>query len=173
MNKIRVFLTLTGYQITWLACIFGGSKLSEPNLGIYVGILYLILYFYFNKNKINFIKISLLISIPGYFFDSIMVYLKIYEFNLNIVFGTLPIWMITLWLSFSTLFDEILIIFKKYKVVGLFLSSLLGPLTYYLGEPIGLISLYNSILFFILMIVFWFLLMFYYLEVVTKKKLNI
>ena len=40
-----------------------------------------------------------------------MVYFQIYEFNSSLIIGTLPLWMIILWLSFSTLFDEILVIF--------------------------------------------------------------
>ena len=81
MSKIKIFLTLTGYQITWLACVFGQNKLNQPLLGIYIGLLYLLIFFYFNKNKIKFLKLSLYISIPGYIFDTFMVYFSIYEFN--------------------------------------------------------------------------------------------
>ena len=170
MQKLKVFLVLTGYQITWLACVFGENTFKEPLLGIYVGSIYIFFYFIFNKNKINFLRISLLISIPGYFFDTLMVYFSIYQFNTTLIIGTLPAWMILLWISFSTLFDEILIIFKKYKLLGLFLSGLLAPLTYYLGEPIGIISISNVFLFFIIMIIFWVILMIYYLQIILKKN---
>ena len=104
----------------------------------------------------------------GYMFDSLMVYFQIYEFESIIKFGTLPIWMIILWLSFSILFDEILIFLKNYKILGIILSGILGPLTYYLGEPIGVLSIYYLHIFIILMIVFWMILMFYYLNFVIK-----
>ena len=170
MNSIKVFLTLTGYQLTWLSCVFGEIKFNEPLLGIYIGIIYLIIFFYFNKNKINFIKISLYISIPGYIFDTLMVYFSIYEFNSSLIIGTLPAWMIVLWFSFSTFFDEILIIFKKNILTGVLLSGTLAPLTYYIGEPIGIISISNKILFFTLMVLFWVLLMFYYLKIILGKN---
>ena len=170
MSKIKIFFTLTGYQITWLACVFGQDKFNQPLLGIYIGIIYLLIFFYFNKNKIRFFKLSLYISIPGYLFDTFMVYFSIYEFNTSLIVGTLPYWMIVLWLSFSTLFDEILIIFKKYKFVGIVLSAILGPLTYYLGEPIGIISINDLLSFFMLMTVFWILLMVYYLEFILRKN---
>ncbi len=169
MNKIKVFSTLTGYQLTWLACVFGDSKFNEPFLGIYFGSIFFLIYFYFNKKKINLLKICFLISIPGYFFDTLMVYFSIYEFNSSFIIGTIPIWMSVLWLSFSILFDEILNIFKKYKTTGMFLSGSLGPLTYYLGEPIGIISINNIVMFFILMILFWILLMVYYLYFILKN----
>ena len=130
---------------------------------------FLTLYFYFNQNKFKFLKLSLLISVPGYFFDTLMVYFNVYQFNSSIVFLYLPFWMIILWLSFSTLFDEILTFLKNYKISALLLSAILGPLTYYLGEPIGVISINNFNLFFIFMTLFWMLLMIYYMEIVLKK----
>ena len=72
MQKLKVFLVLTGYQLTWLACVFGETKFSNPMLGIWVGIIFLLTYFYLNHNKQKFIKISLLISVPGYFFDTLL-----------------------------------------------------------------------------------------------------
>ena len=170
MNKLRVFLTLTGYQITWLACAFGENKFAQPVGGIYFGIIFLFLYFYFCKNKIRFLKIAFLISLPGYLFDSLMVYFSIYEFNTSFVIGTLPIWMPILWLSFSTLFDEILVFFQKFKLIGIFLGGLLGPLTYYLGETINVLSINNIILFFILMVIYWCLLMIFYLNYILIRN---
>ena len=169
MNKIKVFLILTGYQLTWLACIFSETKFNDPLFGIYVGSIYLLIFFYFNKNKINFLKLSLYISVPGYLFDTLMVYLNIYEFNTSLVIGTVPAWMIILWLSFSTLFDEILIFFKKYKIIGIVLSGILAPLTYYVGEPIGVISINNILVFAVLMVLFWILFIIYYIEFILKE----
>ena len=169
MSKKRIFFTLTGYQLTWMACVFSEKQFSKDILGVIVGILFLLLYFYYSKNKLKFIKISLLIAIPGYVFDSVLVFFSIYEFNTPLIFGYLPLWMIVLWLSFSTLFDEILIFLKNYTLIGVILSCFLGPLTYYLGKPIGIITIYNLSLFFFLMTLFWAMLMFYYLKFVLKN----
>ena len=49
--------------------------------------------------------------------------------------------MIVLWPSFAILFDEILIFLSKYKIIAVILSSLLGPLTYFAGSPLGLINM--------------------------------
>ena len=120
MSKIKVFLILTGYQLTWLSCVFGEIKFNQENLGVYVGFIYLLLYIFYHHKKVSFLKIILLISIPGYLFDSLLVYLQIYEFTSSFIVGTLPLWMIILWLSFSTLFVEVLVIFKNFKKTGLF-----------------------------------------------------
>tara|TARA_E500000331_G_scaffold319704_1_gene332632 strand:+ start:276 stop:788 length:513 start_codon:yes stop_codon:yes gene_type:complete len=170
MQKLKVFLVLTGYQITWLSCVFGETKFSYPMLGFWVGIIFLIIYLFFNQNKKKFVKISLSISIPGYIFDTLLVYFQVYDFETIAKLGTLPLWMIVLWLSFSTLFDEILTFFKRYKILGIILSGVLGPLTYYLGEPIGVIKIYNFQFFIISMISFWMILMVYYLYYLVKNN---
>ena len=82
MQKLKVFLVLTGYQLTWLACVFGETKFSNHVLGIWVGIIFLLTYFYFNIDRKKFIKISFLISVPGYIFDTLLVYLQIYDLKL-------------------------------------------------------------------------------------------
>ena len=99
-----------------------------------------------------------------------MVYFDVYQFNTSLILGTIPAWMILLWFSFSTLFDEILNFFKQHKLVGIILSGILGPTTYYLGEPIGIISINNVLLFFSIMIIFWILLMIYYLQIIIRKN---
>ena len=169
MSKLRIFLTLTGYQLTWLACVFGQIKFNIPLLGIYIGLIFVLLYFYFSKNRIKFLKLCLLISLPGYLFDTVIVYFAIYEFKDTFIFGTIPLWMLVLWPSFSTLYDEILVFLKKYKFFGIILSCIIGPFTYYLGEPLEVIKINNYVLFFLTMISFWGLLMFYYLEIILKR----
>ena len=169
MNKVKIFLTLTGYQITWLACVFGEKNFNQPLLGLSFGLFFIIIYFYYSINKKQLLKTILLISLPGYFFDTFMIYLSIYKFNAILNIGFLPIWMLVLWPSFAILFDEILVFFKNYKLIGILLSGLLGPITYYLGAPLGLILINDLLLFFFLMISFWSLLMFFYLNLILKN----
>jgi hypothetical protein len=40
MQKLKVFLVLTGFQLTWLACVFGETKFSKNVLGLWVGIIF-------------------------------------------------------------------------------------------------------------------------------------
>jgi len=102
----------------------------------------------------------------------ILVFFEIYNFKTSLYFGVLPIWMIVLWPSFAILFDEILIFLSRYKIIAVILSSILGPLTYFAGSPLGLININNLFLFFILMIVFWAILMIFYLNYIIKLKFN-
>ena len=172
MSKVKIFLILSGYQLTWLMCVFGEIIYQTYLLGLVSGIVFIFLVFVNSQNKKKFFYIVFSISIIGYLFDSILVNFRIYDFNTSFNVGVLPIWMLVLWPSFATLFDEILVFLSKYKLIALMLSASLGPLTYYSGSPLGLIHINNLILFFILMILFWIFLMLFYLNFLLRLKFN-
>ena len=172
MSKIKIFLMLSGYQLTWLMCVFGELLYNSYLPGLICGLLFLTICFIDSDNKKKTIQTVLLISILGYLFDTILVFFEIYNFKTSLYIGVLPIWMIVLWPSFAILFDEILIFLSKYKIIAVILSSLLGPLTYFAGSPLGLININNLVVFFILMIVFWAILMIFYLNYILKLKFN-
>lgn len=172
MSKIKIFLMLSGYQLTWLMCVFGELLYNSYLPGLICGLLFLTICFINSDNKKKTIQTVLLISILGYLFDSILVFFDIYNFKTSLYIGVLPIWMIVLWPSFAILFDEILIFLYKYKIIAVILSSILGPLTYFAGSPLGLININNLLVFFILMILFWAILMIFYLNYILKLKFN-
>ena len=172
MSKIKIFLMLSGYQLTWLMCVFGELLYNSYLPGLICGLLFLTICFINSDNKKKTIQTVLLISILGYLFDTILVFFEIYNFKTSLYIGVLPIWMIVLWPSFAILFDEILIFLSKYKIIAVILSSILGPLTYFAGSPLGLININNLPVFFILMILFWAILMIFYLNYILKLKIN-
>jgi len=172
MSKIKIFLILSGYQLTWLMCIFGEVLYKSFLPGLICGLTFVSIYFFSSKNKKKIILIVFSISLIGYIFDTTLVVFKIYNFETSLNFGVLPIWMIVLWPSFAILFDELLTFLSKYKILAIFLGSILGPLTYYAGSPLGLIFINNIFLFFTLMIIFWGTLMLFYLNFLLKLKFN-
>jgi hypothetical protein len=172
MSKIKIFLMLSGYQLTWLMCVFGELWYNSFLPGLICGILFLFICYVNSDNKNKTIQIVLSISILGYLFDTILVFFEIYNFQTSLYIGVLPIWMIVLWPSFAILFDEILMFLSKYKIIAVILSSALGPLTYFAGSPLGLININNLFLFFALMIFFWAILMIFYLNYIIKLKFN-
>ena len=129
INKI---LTLTGFQITWLACIIG-EYFNLLFLGLIIGIVYLIIFFYFISNKFYAFKICLIFSLIGYCFDSILSINNFYKINSEYTLGYLPIWFIVLWPSFITLFVDVLKFLKYRPILAFFMGFILVPPTYYLG----------------------------------------
>ena len=172
MSKIKIFLMLSGYQLTCLMCVFVELWYSSFIPGLVCGLLFLAIFFINSVNKKKTTLIVFLISLIGYLFDSSLVFFEVYNFKTSLYIGVLPIWMIVLWPSFAILFDEILIFLSKYKIIAVILSSLLGPLTYFAGSPLGLININNLVVFFTLMIVFWAILMIFYLNYILKLKFN-
>ena len=172
MSKIKIFLMLSGYQLTWLMCVFGELWYNSFVPGLICGLIFLAICFGNSENKKKTSLIVFLISLTGYLFDSLMVFFEIYNFKTSLYIGVLPIWMIVLWPSFAILFDEILIFLSKYKIIAVIMSSILGPLTYFAGSPLGLININNLLIFFILMVVFWAILMIFYLNYIIKLKFN-
>ena len=172
MSKIKIFLMLSGYQLTWLMCVFGELWYNSFIPGLVCGLLFLAICFVKSDNIKKTTQIVFLISFIGYLFDTSLVFFEIYNFQTSLYIGVLPIWMLVLWPSFAILFDEILIFLSKYKIISIILSSVLGPLTYFAGSPLGLININNFFVFFILMIVFWAVLMIVYLNYIIKLKFS-
>ncbi len=172
MSKIKIFSMLSGYQLTWLMCVFGELWYNSYIPGLICGLLFLAIFFLSSANRKKTIQIVFLISLIGYLFDTSLVFFEIYNFQTSLYVGVLPIWMLVLWPSFAILFDEILFFLSKYKIIAVVTSGVLGPLTYFAGSPLGLISINNLFLFSILMIVFWAILMIFYLNYIIKLKFN-
>ena len=172
MSKIKIFLMLSGYQLTWLMCVFGELWYNSFIPGLVCGLLFLAICFVKSDNIKKTIQIVFLISFIGYLFDTSLVFFEIYNFRTSLYVGVLPIWMLVLWPSFAILFDEILIFLSKYKIIAVTSSSILGPLTYFAGSPLGLININNLFVFFILMIFFWAILMIFYLNYILKLRFN-
>ena len=170
MSKIKIFLILSGYQLTWLMCVFGEVWYNSFIPGLICGLLFLAICFVNSDNKKKTTLLVFLISTAGYLFDTFLVFFEIYNFKTSLNIGVLPIWMIVLWPSFAILFDEILIFLSNYKITAVMLSSILGPLTYFAGSPLGLININNLFMFFTLMIIFWAILMILYLNYIIELK---
>ena len=172
MTKLKAFLIFSGYQFTWMMCIFGEMIYRNYLPGLIFGLIFLSLSFINCDNKKKFFLILLYISIPGYLFDSTLVYLNIYNFETSFHVGLLPIWMIILWPSFAVLFNDVFKFLEKYKLIAICFSAILGPLTYYSGSPLGLITINNIFIFIVSMVFFWIILMIYYLNYILKLKFN-
>jgi hypothetical protein len=169
----NIFLTLLGYQLTWIFCVFG-EYYNISLAGLIMGILYLTIFFYFNNYKLRAFKICFVFSLIGYLFDSILGYSKVFQINSNIMVGYLPIWFLILWPSFSTLFVNILSFLKNHPILAFFMGSSFAPPTYYLGIPLGIAKSSNLSLAIIIMIIFWGLFLTLYSFYISKNNfLNI
>tara|TARA_Y100000590_G_scaffold218071_1_gene246984 strand:- start:5904 stop:6419 length:516 start_codon:yes stop_codon:yes gene_type:complete len=166
---MRIFLILLGFQITWLACVFG-EYFNYPWLGVLTGTLYLILFYLNTIDKKFALKTIIVFAIPGYIFDSSIQALDIYKIESDLIIGYLPVWMIILWPTFTTLFVDVLNFLRNKPILAIFLGATLGPGAYYSGVPLGIASYTNTNLGLALMAIFWGILMFVYFLYIKKTK---
>ena len=164
----NIFLTLCGFELTWFACVIGDYK-GFPSLGIILGLIYLTLFLYFAKDKEKTIKICLKYSIIGIIFDSFLSYSELYVINSSFMFGFIPIWLVVLWISFSTLFVDILIFLKKRTLISFLAGFILVPPTYYVGIALDIARSSNLFLAVATMAIFWGA-FFYFYSISPKKK---
>ena len=167
---MRIFLILLGFQITWLACVFG-EYFNYPWLGVLTGTLYLILFYLNTIDKKFALKTIIFFAFPGYIFDSSIQALDIYKIESGLIIGYLPVWMIILWPTFTTLFVDVLNFLRNKPILSIFLGIIFGPGAYYAGVPLGIASYTNLNLGLGVMAIFWGTLMFIYSVYIKKTKL--
>ena len=170
VNAKNIFLTLLGYQLTWISCIFG-EYYNISLAGLIMGVLYLTIFFYSINYKLRAFKICFIFSLIGYIFDSILGFSDLFTIKSNIIIGYLPIWFLILWPSFSTLFVNILSFLKNRPILAFLLGSSFAPPTYYLGIPLGIAKSSNLSLAIIMMIIFWGLFLTLYSFYISKNNL--
>ena len=161
IKTYKLILNLTGFQLTWLFCVFG-EYYNFTYIGLFVGIIYLSIFFYLIDNKYTNIKLCLIFSAIGYTFDSLLAFNKLFIINSNIIIGFLPIWFLVLWPCFATLFVYVLTFLKNKPILAFILGAILVPPTYYLGIPLGLANSSNIMISMIIMAFFWGLLLTFY-----------
>ena len=165
----NIIFNIIGFKITWISCVMGEVYLNSW-LGVLVGSTYLFIFFYFEKNKFLALKIVLFFSLVGYSFDSIMSYLGLYRLESSLFFLYLPVWFLVLWPAFSTLFVNTFIFLKKKLLLSIVFGALLGPMSYYVGVTLGLVSVENFYATFLPISVFWSLLILVYSKNFIKFK---
>ena len=168
ISKKNIFLTLCGFEIIWFACVIGDYK-GFPSLGIILGLIYLALFFYFAKNRDKAIKVCLKYSVLGIIFDSFLSYSELYVINSSFMFGLIPIWLVILWISFSTLFVDILIFLKKRPLISFLAGTILVPPTYYVGIALDIARSSNLSFAMVTMAIFWGA-FFYFYSISPEKE---
>ncbi|MDC1296448.1 DUF2878 domain-containing protein [Alphaproteobacteria bacterium] len=159
LNLYKVF-TIIGFKITWLSCVFGEIYYGSLP-GFLIGLLFVILFFSFSKNKIkSFILVSCF-SIAGYLFDSVLSAFHLFKINAETNLLFLPIWFLVLWPSFCCLLINVLSFLKHNNLLSTSLGLIFGPLSYYAGVKIGLAEPLNLYIF-LLISFYWGLMMYFY-----------
>ncbi len=120
MSKNFAFLLFNflGLEITWAACAYGATH-ENPYLGVFVGLIYIVLHFLFSSNRFRDFKVMCLVGLLGVIVDSLIAKLNFISFSEPLAENIpLPAWMIVLWLVFSLMLPYSLYWLRKNLTVA-------------------------------------------------------
>ena len=130
-----------GLQITWAACAYGATH-SQPDFGLVIAVVYIILHMVFTNSRKQDFLILLCFGIIGIGLDHTNAYLGFLSFNQsNITHTVIPLWLMSLWLVFSLTLPHSLDWLGKKPWLAFFLGGLGGSSSYWLGHKLGAITL--------------------------------
>lgn len=129
-----------GFQIGWFACVLGAAH-GYPLLGPLLAIPIVGLHLVRHADKPQEILLILSVTLVGSLYDQILMMFGLVSYAPAIWSERwLPIWMITLWILFSTTLNMSLRWLQgRYLLAALF-GFIGGPLAYWAGARLGAIQ---------------------------------
>ena len=175
MNRNNIINFLV-FQINWVIAVFGAAK-GYPWLGPIFIFVWVTIHLYINKLFIWVeLPIFFISGLIGYLVDSLLLLNNFIEFPTHAQLGPLsPLWMVALWVSFSTTFRHSMNWLKQKYIFAVFFAFIGGPLAYFAGQKIGAINGINEISSIIAIGISWalaFPFMLYVLNCIEKKYGN-
>ncbi len=144
-NNYKVLINLLGFYVCWWLSVYGAIQtnyfLGPKSLIIYMVFHFIILV----EDKIEYVYI-LICLILAFCFDTILLKLNFIEYNgfLSENYHIAPLWIVSLWISFSlSIFHSSNILQKNYKK-SMVLGMLSGPFIYLSFSKMGIIKLLYS-----------------------------
>ncbi|HSH98923.1 MAG: DUF2878 domain-containing protein [Methylophilaceae bacterium] len=136
-----VLINVVCFQISWFACVLGAAH-GMPWLGPIVTLPVAALHLYKAQSKQTELTLMLLTVVFGSLFDqSILVAGLIQYPATNWPSYLLPIWMVALWLGFSTALNVSLRWMRQHMVIASLFGLIGGPLAYISAQKLGAMQL--------------------------------
>ncbi|MCG8414019.1 MAG: DUF2878 domain-containing protein [Pseudomonadales bacterium] len=124
---------LVAFNLMWLGCVVGREQwfvLVAPLVIAYAALL-------LSQDNIKPSQILVPIGI-GICIDSALTLLGVFEFERGSLIA--PLWLMVLWIAFSTALVKSLAIFGRNKLLAAALGAIAFPLNYSVGERLGAVS---------------------------------
>ncbi len=130
------------YQATWFAALWGGSEgFIWP--GLLAGLLTLVIHINFTEQIKRTLKRLLLATVIGVVIDSLFLFSGVITFTPVAYWPAFlpPLWMIILWPTFASLFDDIMLWLLAHRWLAIAAGAIAGPLAYLGGQAMGALQL--------------------------------
>ncbi len=142
INKRLKFLIFNflGLQFTWAACAYGATN-DLPLLGVYVGLVYILLHFIIVEERLRDLNIILIIGVLGIFLDYLNTRFNIISFSTyDVSILLIPYWLIVLWLVFSLMIPHSLYWLVNNMRVASIAGAIGGSVSYFIGHKLGALT---------------------------------
>ena len=155
MNRKNIINFLV-FQVNWAICVFGAAK-GYPWLGVIFVLIWVIVHLYIHR---LFVLIELPVlffsGLIGYLVDSFLLINNFIAFPTHAQLGHLsPLWMVALWISFSTTFRHSMSWLRHKYIFASVFAFIGGPLAYFAGQKIGAINGINTLSSVMAIGIFW------------------
>lgn len=121
------------FNLIWLACVLGRDRLVVPVSLLVLG--YLSLLVYHRRLRLEQLLIPATIGVAA---DLLMTLAGLFDFGDAPLI--VPVWLITLWLAFSSTLNLSLAAVGRKKWLAALAGALAFPLNYSLGERLGAVN---------------------------------
>ncbi len=142
INKRLKFLIFNflGLQFTWAACAYGATH-ELPLLGVYVGLVYILLHFIIVEERLRDLNIILIIGVLGIFLDYLNTRFNIVSFSTyDVTILLIPYWLMVLWLVFSLMIPHSLYWLVNNMTVASIAGAIGGSVSYFIGHKLGALT---------------------------------
>lgn len=143
IKKYRVLINAVGFQAGWWLSVLG-VMVGLPMLGPVYMLLFLGMHYMFFASKQEFYLI-LLAGVVGTVMDSLYTRSGMLSYGGGYEHIWLaPLWITTMWLGFTATLNHALDWLRERPLLGFLAGAIFGPLSYYSGQKLGVISFHWS-----------------------------
>lgn len=130
--KAKLF-NIAAFNLLWLGCVIGQNDFLWVIVPLLASYLWFIV-----SNKMTTLSSIVLPAALGIFADSFLTLTGIFQFEDAPVL--IPLWLMVLWLGFSSTLSQSLALFGKNKWIAACAGAVAFPFNYGVGEKLGAVS---------------------------------
>jgi hypothetical protein len=134
---MTMLVNFVAFQIGWFDCVLGAAR-GTPWLGVAVAAA--VVAFHLGRASRARLELTLILiaAAIGFVWDSALVMLGWIAYpNGALIAGTAPIWIVAMWVVFSTTLNVSLAWLKRSLPLAVVFGAVGGPIAYVAGEKLG------------------------------------
>jgi hypothetical protein len=142
MSKTLINIIL--FQIGWFACVLGGAS-DNALYGVLIAITIILFHLFSSSEWRSELILVIAAMIIGFSWDSYLVYKQWIAYpHGQLIAGTAPYWIVTMWALFTITFNNSLNWLKDRIIVSIIFGAIGGPLAYFAGARLGALEFQDT-----------------------------